>query len=261
MPLYAALIEYDGAAYRGFQRQRPGTPTIQSELEKALLHISQTPIVVHGAGRTDSGVHAVGQVIGFTIEWPHSDNALLQAINANLPYDIAILQLKKAPPLFHPRFDAQRRAYRYQIYNALRRRPIHRLYSWHVPQKLDVSRMNEAARLLVGVQNFATFGQPPYGENSVRELFTAHWQEEADQLVFYVEANAFLYRMVRSLVGSLKQVGIGSWTVEDFAQVLHAQDRSKAGPTAPAHGLFLLSVTYKNLKFEVGEGNLFPSKL
>jgi tRNA pseudouridine38-40 synthase len=245
LPRYYALVEYDGSAYYGFQRQREGQPTIQAELESALGHVGHRPIAITGAGRTDSGVHALGQVITFNVEWQHGSEALQRALNANLPADIAILQLNEVSSTFHPRFDARRRTYAYYVYNAAVRSPLRQQRSWHVLRPLDVKGMNQAAAHLIGVHDFATFGQPPQGENSVREVFTAGWQGPKDELlVFSITANAFLYRMVRSLVGSLKLVGEGAWTVEDFVAALQARDRSRSGAPAPAHGLYLVSVAY-----------------
>jgi tRNA pseudouridine38-40 synthase len=241
---FRALVEYDGAAYYGFQRQRAEQPTIQGALEQALAQIVRRPVVVSGAGRTDRGVHATGQVISFVIEWEHAAEALQRALNANLPADIAILQLEETTISFHPRFDAQRRAYRYHIYNAPVRSPIHRNRSWHVRQPLNVTLMNEAAQLLLGVQDFATFGQPTQGESTVRELFFAQWQRQDEFLVFLIEANAFLQRMVRSVVGSLTAVGEGRWSVEEFEAALNARDRRRSAMVAPPHGLYLVSVTY-----------------
>lgn len=244
MPRYQALIEYDGTAYFGFQRQRQEQPTIQGELEKAITHLAQQPITIIGAGRTDSGVHAVGQVISFDLDWRHGVEALHRAINANLPADIAILQLNQASPTFHPRFDARRRSYAYYIYNEVVRSPVRRFQSWHVRHPLNVDKMNQAASHLLGRHDFGTFGQPPVGDNRVRELFRAQWERDREYLVFHIEANAFLYRMVRSLVGSMKQVGDDSWTVEDFAAAFRSCDRSRSGTVAPPQGLYLVSVTY-----------------
>ena len=126
MPPYAALIEYDGTAYHGFQRQREGEPTVQSEIEQALLKLSEEPVTIAGAGRTDSGVHALGQVIAFPIDWQHGNLALMNAINVHLPDDIAILKIKEVQNQFHPRFSARRRTYRYQIINESERRPLRR---------------------------------------------------------------------------------------------------------------------------------------
>ena len=244
MPRYRALVAYDGTAYVGFQRQRPGHITIQGELERVISQLAQHPTTIIGAGRTDSGVHALGQTICFDMDWRHSSQALENAINVNLPADIAVYQLSHAAPTFHPRYDARRRAYRYVIYNEPVRQPLLRHYSWHVKRPLDVEAMNEAAALLPGVQDFATFGRPPQGNNTVRELFTAFWQREEPLLVFTIEANAFLYRMVRSIVGSLKAVGEGRWRVTDFQEALAAADRSRCAAVAPPQGLTLASVTY-----------------
>ena len=180
MRRYRALIEYDGTAYYGFQRQPHAYQTIQGELERVLKDISRTLITVIGAGRTDSGVHATGQVISFDLVWPHGSDALQRAINVNLPKDIAILQLAECPDDFHPRYDAKRRAYDYHIYTATIRSPLRRFRSWHLPWLLDVDSMNAAATLLIGEHDFATFGTPPQGINSVREVFTANWQKKED---------------------------------------------------------------------------------
>lgn len=244
MPRYRALVEYDGSAYYGFQRQRQDQPTIQGELEEALQQVSHTVISVTGAGRTDSRVHALGQVVSFAVEWRYETAVLQRAINANLPDDIVVLQLEEVPVNFHPRFDARSRAYKYYIYNAAVRSPIHRTRSWFVQQPLDLQKMNEAATKLVGVHNFATFGQPPQGENTTREVLAARWQQEGSFFIFYIQANAFLYRMVRSLAGSMKLVGDGTWSTEDFLTAFEARNRSRAGMIAPAQGLYLVSVTY-----------------
>ena len=242
---YRALIEYDGTAYYGFQRQREAFPTIQGELERVLGNLTAEPVSVTGAGRTDSGVHATGQVISFALEWRHSPVALQRALNANLPDDIVILQLQETSATFHPRYDARRRGYCYHIYNAPWRSPLRRLRSWHVSRTLDLEKMNRAASKLVGEHDFATFGRPPQGSNTVREVFGARWERQGALLLFSIEANAFLYRMVRSLVGSLVAVGDGSWTIDDFNFALRACDRSRSAAAAPPQGLYLVSVVYE----------------
>jgi tRNA pseudouridine38-40 synthase len=244
LPRYRARVEYDGTAYYGFQRQPKDQPTIQGELERALSYLARQPIDVTGAGRTDSGVHALGQVVSFVMDWRHDTKALQRAANASLPVDIAILQLEEVVSTFHPRFDAHRRTYAYHIYNAAVRSPLQRLRSWHVRRPLDVARMNKAAQELVGVHDFATFGRPPQGDNTVRQVFEASWRRQDDLVVFYIEANAFLYRMVRSVVGCLRAVGDGTWTTADFVTALRACDRSYVDNVAPPHGLYLVSVTY-----------------
>ncbi len=199
---------------------------------------------ITGAGRTDSGVHASGQVISFELDWRHDAESLRRAINSYLPDDIVLLKVEETAADFHPRYDARRRAYRYNLYNSPERSPLYRLYSWHVQTPLDVSKMNEAASYLVGVHDFATFGQPPQGHETVREVFRAEWQRENKLLSFYIEGNAFLYRMVRSIVGSLKVVGEGKWTVGEFVAALEACDRDRAATTAPPQGLCLVSIRY-----------------
>lgn len=245
---YRATVQYDGTGYYGFQRQRKGFPSIQAELEQALARIIGHSVRVAGAGRTDTGVHALGQVIGFTIEWPkqHGHAALMRAMNANLPPDIGVTDLVEASPEFHPRFDARQRTYDYHILVSPVRQPLERHRAWQVPQMLDVARMNEAAGFLIGVHDFATFGRPTVGDKTVREVYAAEWRQESELLVFRICANAFLQRMVRSVVGSLKAVGSGRWTVDDFAAALAACERKRSESAAPAHGLYLMSVEYDN---------------
>ena len=242
---FKALVEYEGTAYYGFQRQIDEQPTIQGELEKTLSQLAAVPITVRGAGRTDSGVHAWGQVISFDLDWQHEVAALERALNANLPKDIAVYHLEQVHERFHPRYDARRRTYEYHIYNQPNRSPLRRFRSWQVAQPLDMAKMNEAAALLIGTQDFATFGRSPQGNNTVRELFQAQWRRESELLIFTIEANAFLYRMVRTIVGTLQQVGSGRWTVEQFRQVFQAKKRSQAAALAPPHGLYLMSITYE----------------
>ena len=249
MPTYAALIAYDGTEYHGFQRQVESQPTVQSTIEESLSRLAPQPVTLLGSGRTDSGVHAVGQVISFSLAWRHSSEDLHRALNANLPEDIAILQLRQVSSSFHPRFDAQRRAYEYTVYDGSIRHPLKRQFSWHVNRKLDEAKMNQAAKYLLGVHNFATFGQPPQGSNFVRELFMAEWTRSDCDLTFRIEANAFLYRMVRSIVGSLKLVGEGTWSTEEFVEAFKAQNRHECGTVAPPQGLCLVSVTYKTLNW------------
>lgn len=249
MAHFAALIAYDGTEYYGFQRQIESQPTIQSTIEDVLSQLARQPVTLLGSGRTDSGVHAVGQVIAFSLEWQHGSEVLQKALNANLPEAIVILQLKQVPYAFHPRYDAQRRAYEYYIHDGPVRQPFKRRFSWHVYKKLDEQSMNLAAQQLLGRHNFATFGQPPQGNNFVREVYMANWTRSDEMLTFRIEANAFLYRMVRSMVGSLKLVGEGTWTIEEFVSAFNAQNRDACGTVAPPQGLHLVSITYENLNW------------
>lgn len=245
--LYRATVQYDGTAYFGFQRQRPGVATVQSALEAALEQISGQAVTVTGAGRTDTGVHALGQVISFTIDWSNrqGNEALLRAINANLPRDIVVLDVGEAPGGFHPRFSARRRTYRYWIRNVVVRDPFLRARAWLVRRRLNAQAMDGAAGLLLGEHDFATFGRAPVGDNTVRKVFAAHCYRDRDDVWFEITANAFLNRMVRSLVGSIKEVGTGSWDLETFRRVFEATDRRRSATAAPPQGLYLVSVNYE----------------
>lgn len=238
-----AVVAYDGTDYQGFQRQANG-PTVQEALEAALSRVTQQGVSIMAAGRTDAGVHAEGQVIAFDVEWSHPLAALLRAANAALPPDIALRQIAPAAPDFHPRYQATSRYYRYTVYNDPIRAPLARRTSLHVTRRLHVAPMRQAASLLVGQHDFATFGQPQKGENTVRRVLHADWNSEPPWLFFGIEADAFLYRMVRSLVGTMLLVGLGRMTIEGFAEALAARDRCCAGPTAPPHGLCLMAVRY-----------------
>ncbi len=238
-----AVVAYDGTDYSGFQRQA-NAPTVQAALEAALARISQETVTVLAAGRTDAGVHAAGQVIAFDTAWRHGLDDLHRALNAVLPADVAVQKVEQAAPDFHPRYDAHSRRYRYTVYNAPVRCPLTRRYSLHVTASLDVVAMQQVAQSLVGERDFATFGQPPQGEITMRRVLAAEWGGEPPWLTFDIEANAFLYRMVRSIVGTLLQVGRGGMGVEEFVAALASCDRSRAGPTAPPHGLCLMEVKY-----------------
>lgn len=240
----AFTVAYDGTRYQGFQVQRAGL-TIQGELEAAIARLTGQASRVVGAGRTDAGVHAVGQVAACTVpeKWTVPD--LRRALNAVLPPDIAVLEVAEAPAGFHPRYSAHSRTYQYRVWNAPVRSPLERLYSLHVPGPLDLAAMNAASALLVGVHDFATFGSPVgRSPRTVRRVYRAEWRQAGHLIWFDIEANAFLRRMVRGLVGALLRVGQGQWTPADMADLLAARTRSESAPSAPAHGLWLMKVTY-----------------
>jgi tRNA pseudouridine38-40 synthase len=238
-----ATVAYDGTDYHGFQVQADQR-TVQGTLEDALAAVTQQRVRVIGAGRTDSGVHALGQVVSFRAHWRHSVHDLHRALNAVLPGDTVVWSLSEAGEGFHPRFSARSRCYRYTIWNHCVRNPLLRRTSHWVFEPLLVGAMEDAAGLLVGEHDFATFGSPPQGENTVRRVFRATWTRQGNELRLDIEANAFLYRMVRSIVGTLVQVGKGELSVAAFGELLAAADRSLAGPTAPANGLSLEAVHY-----------------
>ena len=238
-----AVVAYDGTDYGGFQRQ-VNAPTVQAALEAALVQVTQETITILAAGRTDAGVHAAGQVIAFDTAWRHGLDDLQRALNAVLSADIVVQDVEEVASGFHPRFDARSRRYRYTLYNASVPWPLVRRYSLHVASPLDVGAMRRAAQSLVGEHDFAAFGRPPQGDVTVRRVLVAEWNGEPPRLTFDIEANAFLYRMVRSIVGTLLQVGRGKMSEEEFAAVLASRDRGCAGPTAPPHGLCLVKVRY-----------------
>ncbi len=251
-----ATVSYDGTDYSGFQRQL-NAATVQEVLEAVLAQVTQDPITVVAAGRTDAGVHALGQVIAFDTGWRHGLDDLERAFNAVLPPDVAVRAVAEAGASFHPRYDARVRHYRYTVMNAAVRAPIGRRYHLHVPYPLDTHRMQEAARHLVGEHDFATFGQPPGGEETRRHVYRATWSRETcpraglgingDEdglLAFDIEANGFLYRMVRSIVGTLLDVGQGRMSVSEFEEALASCERSCAGKTAEPQGLCLMRVDY-----------------
>jgi len=233
-------VAYDGTAYAGFQIQ-PNAPTVQGELERVLAVICGEPVRITGAGRTDAGVHASGQVIDLRTRSGLAAAELERGVNALLPEDIAISDLEPAADAFHARFSATGRTYEYRIRNAAVRDPLWtRREHWH-PGELDVAAMRAASAHLVGRHDFAAFAAGESGERTVKR---ADWTHEGSILRFEIEADAFLRGMVRGIVGTLLWVGRGKLTVPAFAEVLAARDRGLAGPSAPARGLCLVSVRY-----------------
>lgn len=239
----AALVEYDGTEYAGFQLQKTGR-TIQGELEQGLAVVTLQQVRVTPAGRTDAGVHALGQVVHLRAVWRHPLAELRRAWNANLPEDIAIRAVAAVAPTFHARFSARSRAYRYRAYDELVRRPLLSRYAWHVQQPLATDIMDEAARLLVGRHDLAAFGRPPQGTNTVRTVLQARCRREGGLVSIEIEADAFLQHMVRRVVAALVAVGRGRLSVDEFGDIIRARDPRRAGGLAPPNGLFLVGVRY-----------------
>jgi len=239
-----AVIAYDGTEYHGFQRQSPDRePSIQGTLEGALSTIGQAGAVL-GAGRTDAGVHASGQVIAFDVNWRHGLDDLQRALNATLPADIAVLDLEQAADIFHPRYDAVSRAYRYSISNTRVRNPLVIRYALHVPQVLDVEAMRRALAYSIGDHDFAAFGQPTVGESTTRSMHRADVRANGSTIAIELQANGFLYRMVRRIVGTLIPIGRGEQPPEDFDRILKSIDPNQAGPAVAPNGLCLSAVNY-----------------
>lgn len=255
---YRAIIAYDGTAYYGFQKLKTSQPTVLGAISKVIGQINGAYVRVIGAGRTDAGVHATGQVIAFDLPtWNHSVETLLRAINATLPTDIAILRLEHAQADFHPRFEARSRTYRYLVYEAPIRHPLLARSHWHIHpnrgQLLDVDKMNTAAAQLIGIHDFASVGtltdnDASKSKSTVRAMFRSEWREEPHEfgrvLTYTIEANAFLYHMVRTVTLALVDVGANRMTLDAFNDNFQARDRSRFGKIAPAHGLTLISVSY-----------------
>lgn len=243
---YKIVVQYDGTSYHGWQMQR-GVPTIQRRIEEVLERILACPTRVHGAGRTDAGVHAVGQVAHFLADWNHSPTDLQRACNALLPPDIAIPSLEPTDNDFHARFSAKSKTYVYTILSHPLRSPLMRLYSWHIPHQLATEDMNRAAEHLKGSHDFSAFGSPTDGTvSTIREILDARWSTRGQEgiMQFTIRGTGFLRYMVRSLVGTLLLVGRRRISASEFYSILESCDRSKSGPTAPAHGLCLHSIDY-----------------
>jgi tRNA pseudouridine38-40 synthase len=239
-----ATVAYDGTDFLGFQWQAHGR-TVQAVLETALEQVSQAPTRVVGSGRTDTGVHATGQVIGFWTTWRHPLADLQRALNAVLPGDAAVLAIGPVDPAWHPRFSALRRYYRYTVLNQPWRSPLDRRYAHLVTQPLNLEAMQTAAGPLVGVHDFASFGQPTQGDSTVRTVFSAEWQRDGPRFYFDVIGSGFLRGMVRCLTGTLLQVGVGLLESDQVAALLAARNRTLAPPPAPACGLCLMQVDYE----------------
>ncbi|MBI3521945.1 MAG: tRNA pseudouridine(38-40) synthase TruA [Chloroflexi bacterium] len=233
-------MAYDGTRYAGFQVQ-PNAPTVQGELERALTELCNEPVRITGAGRTDAGVHATGQVINFRTASALDGERIGRGVNALVPADIAISAVEPVGEDFHARYSATGRTYEYRIRNGPERHPLERHREHWLPVPLDRSALDRATRLLHGRHDFAAFAA---GEGGVREVRSATWSAQEELLRFEITADAFLRGMVRAIVGTLLWVGRGRIGVEDFGALIEARDRSKAGPSAPANGLCLISVEY-----------------
>ena len=239
------LIEYDGTNYLGWQVQAKGL-TIQGVIEEKLTLLTGEKIGLIGSGRTDAGVHALGQVAGFKTKSRMETRTLRKALNSLLPSDIVIQEVDEVEEDFHARKNPKSKVYEYRILNREVRSPFHRVYAWHIPQRLNFKEMERASRMLIGEHDFSCFrsvGTPT--KTAVRKIFRAEWKRNREGFfLFEIEGNGFLKQMVRAIVGTLVEVGKGRVSLEGFREILELKDRSKAGPTAPARGLFLKEVKY-----------------
>ncbi len=242
---FRLTIEYDGTAYNGWQRQKAGR-TIQGEIENAIRVMTRQKVTLTGAGRTDSGVHALGQVANFVCDTALEPGVFIKGLNSLLPCDIIIRDCVSEKKEFHSRYDAKSKIYNYRILNREIPSAIERYYTWFIRKKIDVDEMRKAASHLVGTHDFKAFeGTGSPRKSTIRSISRAEVLLKKDDLIiFEIEADGFLRFMVRNIVGTLVCVGLGKIKDTDFKGILESRDRGNAGITAPPHGLFLIEVKY-----------------
>lgn len=244
------VLAYDGGDFRGWQVQ-PGLPTVQGALAEALRRITGCEELPQGSGRTDAGVHALAQVASCAIDSPIPLANLVSALNDILPPAVRVLEIAEVPPNFHARGSARAKTYRYRIFRGGICPPFLARYVHHHPYPLDEARMAALAGLVVGEHDFTSFaavdperGREDESPSNVRTIFSSAWERRGDELVYSVRGSGFLHHMVRNLVGTFLLAGKGTLDERDLRRILELKDRSAAGPTAPACGLYLVSVEY-----------------
>jgi tRNA pseudouridine38-40 synthase len=249
------ILSYDGADFAGWQVQ-PGRPTVQGTLASAIGRLSGENVLPQGSGRTDAGVHALAQVASFVTASPIPPENWMKALNDLLPASIRVLEMAEAAPEFHARKSARAKTYRYRIHRGGICPPFLARHVWHYPYPLDESAMFAAASVVVGEHDFTSFAAVDpervermaaaenSGTNNVRTIFSSTWTREAEELIYTVRGSGFLHHMVRNLIGTFLLVGKGTLTPEDVRRILEARERTAAGPTAPASGLYLVAVEY-----------------
>ncbi len=241
---FRLVIEYDGSAYHGWQRQKDRR-TIQGEIEKTLFTITRCPVSLIGSGRTDAGVHALGQVANFSCATNLTAEIFYRGLNRMLPDDIVVHSCRLAEDAFHARYDAKSKTYRYHIFNHNPPKAIGRQYAWQIRQRLDTEAMGLAVQCIIGEHDFKAFeGSGSPRSSTVRNVLATDLRKEGEWLIFEIEATGFLKYMVRNIVGSLVEVGLGKLSDNDFRDILDSRDRQNAGITAPPNGLFLVTVAY-----------------
>jgi tRNA pseudouridine38-40 synthase len=244
------VLAYDGSEFSGWQVQ-PDAATIQGTLASAVGRITGEKVLPQGSGRTDAGVHALAQVATFATASPVPAENMVKALNDILPSSIRILQACEVPAEFHARKSARAKTYRYRMYREAICPPFLARYVWHYPYPLDQDAMRQAAALVVGEHDFTSFAavDPERGHedgpaSNVRQIFLSGWEREGTEFVYTVRGSGFLHHMVRNLVGTFVLTGKGTLKPEDMIRILAARDRSTAGATVPASGLYLVSVEY-----------------
>lgn len=242
---YKLTIQYDGTRYRGWQIQGNTDQTIQGKLEGVLSRLTGQPVEVHGSGRTDAGVHALGQVANVKLPRPMEPSELLGELNRYLPADIGVIAVEPAPERFHARLNVRSKTYRYRIWNSAIPNVLERSYLYALPEPLDVAAMERAAADLVGTHDFRSFcGLKRFKKSTVRTITDIAITQDGAEVRLEFTGNGFLMRMVRILAGTLVEVGLGQREADAMPAVLAAQDRAAAGPALPAQGLALVRVEY-----------------
>ncbi|HLE50921.1 MAG TPA: tRNA pseudouridine(38-40) synthase TruA [Anaerolineales bacterium] len=244
MVRYKVILAYDGTDFQGFQRQAKAR-TVQSVVEAALRSFGWEGKAVLAAGRTDTGVHASGQVIAFDLDWAHSTQGLQRAINAHLPSDVVVRSVRQVSVDFHPRYAAQARRYQYRIFCDEVRQPLQERYAWRVWPEVSTALLQQLSNRLIGTHDFGAFGSPPRaGGSTVRNITSAIWLVDGPEMIFEIIGNAFLYRMVRRLVSFQVEVAQDKMAQGELDRFLVDWVTIPVRGTAPAHGLTLVEVIY-----------------
>ncbi|MGB7128180.1 MAG: tRNA pseudouridine(38-40) synthase TruA [Candidatus Rhabdochlamydia sp.] len=260
---YKLLIAYEGTHYSGWQIQKNGI-SIQALLERYLSIILRTPIKAIGSGRTDAGVHAIGQVANFKTTTSFEFSHLLKSLNGLLPSDIRVLNIEKVPLDFHARYSAIGKVYHYYLYTSPVKDPFNRFYAYRVPHPVALNILMQAAKLFIGTHDFTSFANEAAtgsaAKNAVRNLRRLSILQEEEYICLELEADGFLYKMVRNIVGTLLDICAGKITLEKIPAIFQAKDRRLAGRTAPAHGLILAKVEYETTFLNFDPHSLFLLK-
>ena len=244
---FKILLQYDGTRYQGWQRQISTDNTIQGKLEALLSKMCEEPIEIQGAGRTDAGVHAFGQVANFHADTDKSPKEIMDYMNAYLPEDISVIHCEEKPERFHARLNARGKVYRYCIWNSIDKPVFRRKYVHQVHGELDMGAIRQAADMLTGTHDYQSFTSTKRGKKStIRTVDSIEINRMGAELIFTFRGNGFLYHMVRIMMGTLIEVGLGIRRAEDIPAILEAKDRSKSGHLIPGKGLTLMEVIYDN---------------
>ena len=242
------LISYDGTKYRGWQRQKNSNETIQGKIENVLLRMTNEKIEIIGSGRTDAGVHAFSQIANFYTYDNKDLKEIKKYLNEYLPQDIAVSSVQEVRERFHSRYNVDTKTYRYSIWIKEESNVFERNYSYWVNEELDIEKMKEASKLFIGEKDFQGFASRKIKKSTVRDIKDIKFDLKDGMLRIYITADGFLYNMVRIIVGTLLEIGLGNRRIHSIKEVIETKDRSKAGGKAPAQGLVLYDVTYKENK-------------